>query len=123
MIAKVVTWGSDREQAIRRMQRALREYEIGGFKTNIPFLRTLVLHPDFLSGKIHTRYIDDHPELAKKKPMELPLEVIFGIAAWDKISGGGALSRRGKPAVGGKPAESISPWKRQGMMDLLNQRY
>ncbi len=39
MVAKLIVWDADREQATRRMLRALHEYEIGGLKTLLPFHR------------------------------------------------------------------------------------
>lgn len=58
MIAKVITWGKTREEAIRRMRVALAEYHIGGIKTNIPLHQLLLHDPDFVAGKIHTRYLE-----------------------------------------------------------------
>ncbi len=58
LVAKVIAYGRTREEAIRRMDMALSEYQIGGIKTNIP-LHHLILHdPDFLAGNLHTRYLD-----------------------------------------------------------------
>jgi acetyl-CoA carboxylase biotin carboxylase subunit len=59
LLAKVVTWGPDRHTAIRRMARALAEYRIEGVATNIPFLRQLMAHPDFLAGHFHTHWLEE----------------------------------------------------------------
>ena len=53
-----LSWGSDREQAILRLVRALREYEIGGLKTTIPALLWLLRDVDFLGGRINTTFLD-----------------------------------------------------------------
>jgi acetyl-CoA carboxylase biotin carboxylase subunit len=58
LIAKVITVGPTREEAIRRMQGALREYHIGGIKTNIPLHQQILQDPEFLAGNVHTRYLD-----------------------------------------------------------------
>ena len=58
MVSKLVAWGIDRTQAIDRMARALTEYEVGGVKTTIPFFRWLLRHPDFVAGRIDTRFLD-----------------------------------------------------------------
>ncbi len=50
LLVKLTTWGSTLEKAVRRMDRALREFRVRGVKTNIPFLENLILHPTFLSG-------------------------------------------------------------------------
>ncbi|MFS8513239.1 MAG: acetyl-CoA carboxylase biotin carboxylase subunit, partial [Planifilum fulgidum] len=48
MIAKLIVWGKDRDEAIRRMVRALSEFAIEGVKTTIPFHLKLLNHPKFL---------------------------------------------------------------------------
>ena len=60
IIAKVITYGEDRDQAIHRMRRTLNEYKIGGVKTTLPFFQALLAHPAFLEGKLHTDFIDEH---------------------------------------------------------------
>lgn len=51
------------EQAVRKMERALKEFRIRGVQTNIPFLSNVVSHPIFLSGEAKTTFIDTTPEL------------------------------------------------------------
>jgi pyruvate carboxylase len=40
--------------------RALREFNIAGVRTNIGLLQNVLRHPDFVAGRIHTRFIEDH---------------------------------------------------------------
>jgi len=58
LIAKLVTWGNTREAAIARMSRALREYQVLGIKTTIPFFLWLMRQPDYLAGRYDTTYLD-----------------------------------------------------------------
>ncbi len=58
MVSKLVTWGDDRAEALARMRRALDEYRVGGIKTNLPFHRRLVRHPQFLAGEYDTGFIE-----------------------------------------------------------------
>ena len=58
LISKVIAWGEDRQQAIRRMTRALSEYEIGGLKTTIPFFQWILHDPDFLAARMDTTLLD-----------------------------------------------------------------
>ncbi len=62
MISKLIAWGATREQAIRRMIRALKEYQLGGIKTNIGFLIRVLQHPDFVAGKLTTTFINEHAD-------------------------------------------------------------
>ena len=60
MIAKLSTWGQDREQARRRMESALRQCIVLGPTTNIAFLRDLLAHPAFVAGATHTGFLPEH---------------------------------------------------------------
>jgi propionyl-CoA carboxylase alpha chain len=63
MIAKLITHGVDREQAIARMRDALNAFVIRGVSTNIPFQAALMQHPRFVSGNFNTGLIaDEYPE-------------------------------------------------------------
>ncbi|MEX0730807.1 MAG: acetyl-CoA carboxylase biotin carboxylase subunit [Aquisalimonadaceae bacterium] len=57
MVGKLICWGRDREEAIERMLRALKETEIEGVKTTADFHRRLIDHPAFRSGKINTGFV------------------------------------------------------------------
>ena len=59
MIAKLITWGENRVEAILRMRRALREYQVRGIKTNISFHQWILRHPRFMSGDFNTGFIDE----------------------------------------------------------------
>ena len=60
MIAKLSTWGQNREQARRRMESALRQCVVLGPTTNIAFLRDLLAHPAFIAGATHTGFLSEH---------------------------------------------------------------
>jgi acetyl-CoA carboxylase, biotin carboxylase subunit len=59
MIAKLVVWGRDREEAVRRLAIALDEFQVEGIKTNIPFLRRMVRHPRYISGDVSTAFVPE----------------------------------------------------------------
>jgi 3-methylcrotonyl-CoA carboxylase alpha subunit len=58
MIAKVIATAETRDLAIARLTAALREFEIGGVRTNLPFLISLLEHPAFRAGAIDTAFLD-----------------------------------------------------------------
>ena len=59
MIAKLIVWGEERAEAIRRLKRALREYQVRGVKTNIPFHQWMLRHPQFIEGDVYTGFVDE----------------------------------------------------------------
>jgi acetyl-CoA carboxylase, biotin carboxylase subunit len=58
MIAKVITYGSTREEAISRMKRALAEFVIEGIHTTIPFHLKLLSHEQFVDGQFNTKFLE-----------------------------------------------------------------
>lgn len=58
MLAKVLTCGRDRTEAIQRMERALAAYRVEGVRTNLPLLRALVSHPTFRTGAVTTDFLE-----------------------------------------------------------------
>ncbi|WP_134701536.1 acetyl-CoA carboxylase biotin carboxylase subunit [Ammoniphilus sp. YIM 78166] len=60
MVAKLIVWGKDREEAIQRMKRALGEFVIDGVKTTIPFHLKLLEHEAFVSGEFNTKFLETY---------------------------------------------------------------
>lgn len=63
LLVKACVHGPNFDQAIKKMTRALIEFRIRGVKTNIPFLKNVIQHPEFISGDAKTTFIDNTPEL------------------------------------------------------------
>ncbi|KXG43288.1 acetyl-CoA carboxylase biotin carboxylase subunit [Tepidibacillus infernus] len=61
MIAKLIVWGRDRDEAISRMKRALDEFTVEGVKTTIPFHLKLLNHELFIKGDFDTKFLEKHP--------------------------------------------------------------
>ena len=60
MISKLIAWAETREEAIKRMKRALYNYKITGIKTSIKFLERIMETPDFVEGQYNTHFIEDN---------------------------------------------------------------
>lgn len=58
MVAKLIAWGHTREEAIRRLRRALDEYSLTGIKTNIPLHKSILEEPKFLDGSYTTQFLE-----------------------------------------------------------------
>ncbi|WJZ00849.1 Biotin carboxylase [Corynebacterium hansenii] len=68
MLVKLTCRGKDLPAAVARARRALAEFRIRGVATNLGFLRALLEEPDFLSGRVSTSFIADHPALLAGRP-------------------------------------------------------
>jgi acetyl-CoA carboxylase biotin carboxylase subunit len=58
LISKLMAWGADRDQALSRLRRALREYHVSGVRTTVPFFRWLLQQTAFEMGEFHTGSVD-----------------------------------------------------------------
>ncbi|MCP4126564.1 MAG: acetyl/propionyl/methylcrotonyl-CoA carboxylase subunit alpha, partial [Gammaproteobacteria bacterium] len=79
MIAKLVTYGKNRKNAISRMQDALDAYYIRGVQHNISFLNALMVHPRFIEGRLTTNFIaEEYPDgfNAEMVPQDDPAKTI-----------------------------------------------
>jgi pyruvate carboxylase len=68
LLVKVTARGPDLRSAAARAARAVAELRVRGVSTNQSFLRALLRHPDFLAGRVHTTFVDEHPELISADP-------------------------------------------------------
>ena len=106
MVAKLITWGQSRDQAIRRMRRALRDYKILGIHNNIPFLLAIIRHPKFLEGDLHTTFLDENTDLFEQEPKRHAEIAAVVATLLDQARKGSAVNGRAT----GTPASS-SAWK------------
>ncbi len=92
LLSKLIAWGNSREETIARLRRALDEYTITGIRTNVSLFRRILTEPEFLSGEIHTKWLDQL--LARPRPPAVPPRPGHGTSRRDR--------RRllGKPATG-----------------------
>jgi 3-methylcrotonyl-CoA carboxylase alpha subunit len=74
MIAKLIAHGETRAEALSRLAEALRETDVGGVTTNLPFLRWLVGHPLVRAGRVTTAFLTENPPLSEP-PAAAPAEV------------------------------------------------
>jgi len=70
MVAKLITYGSSREEAIQTMKRALDEFIVEGVKTTIPFHREIMDHQVFKSGEFNTNFLEENPIVEKAEERE-----------------------------------------------------
>jgi acetyl-CoA carboxylase biotin carboxylase subunit len=66
MIAKLIVYGRDREETIRRLTRALEEFVVEGMKTTVPLHQRIVRDPDFLAGDYTIKWLEQWLEDQKQ---------------------------------------------------------
>ena len=95
LLEKVTAWAPTPEEAVARMDRALREYRIRGVATNLTFLEALLNHPDFIANRYTTRFIDNTPALFQvRKRRDRATKLLRYIA---DVTVNGHPETRGKP--------------------------
>ena len=96
LLVKVTARGHDPDEAIRRMDRALREFRIRGVATNLAFLENVIAHPAFKSGQCTTRFLDTTPELFRFQPRRDRASRLLSFI--------GEVTVNGNPEMKGRPA-------------------
>jgi 3-methylcrotonyl-CoA carboxylase alpha subunit len=112
MIAKLITWGGDRDEAIRRMQAALAETDVIGVKTNLGFLQQLVKHQAFIDGATDTGFIPRHRAMLMVDEKNCPDEALIAAALFE-------LSREEAGAGNGVWDSKAGWWLNRGAMRQL----
>jgi acetyl-CoA carboxylase biotin carboxylase subunit len=116
LLAKLIGYGSDREQAIAPLTRALDEYFVGGIKTNIALFRRILADPDFRAGKLDTGFLDrllqQEPADRKqddRKQDDPPMEQVAAIAAGIFAMLGASADVVRERAGGASPEKAVIP--------------
>ena len=107
LIAKLITWGDSRAEAVQRMRRALEEYRIVGIKTSIPFYQRLLDSFLFMSGRLDTDFMEKaHIPSEEEAPDQLRAAAIAATLWYHRHSQ--------KPALQGSTSATTagSNWKR-----------
>ncbi len=81
MISKLTAWGRTRPEAIRRMARALEEYDVAGVETTIPFCQFVMQHEAFRSGNFSTHFVEQHYDPANLHKHHPDVEQAAALAA------------------------------------------
>ena len=106
MIAKLITHGKNREEAIQRMNKAIDEYQITGVETTLDFCKYTINHPVFKDSSFDTNfvknYFTDPSVLDNHNEDEEMVAAIFAALEFEN-------HKKAPNAVGGK--SSVSKWK------------
>jgi acetyl/propionyl-CoA carboxylase alpha subunit len=119
MISKLIAWGGNRDEAIRRMRRALSEYAIAGVRTTIPFCLWVLHHPKFCAGEFDTHFVQnefrDLRLSATNGKTDLTAAALAAVLHRESQSTGAAAS------VATNSHTHISAWKWRGWKQRQHQ--
>jgi len=127
LLAKLIGYGENREQAISRLLRALYEYFVGGIKTNASLFRRILKDPDFRAGNIDTGFLDRLlTKPSNETDVRRPIVAAIGAAIFATTDPKATLT--GGPAsavpMNGNTASpaAISNWRRTARAEILRER-
>ncbi|MFZ1009073.1 MAG: acetyl-CoA carboxylase biotin carboxylase subunit [Candidatus Sulfotelmatobacter sp.] len=120
LLAKLISYGTDRNQAIARLTRAINEYFVGGIKTNISLFRRILRDGDFCAAKLDTGFLDRMLKRPEDMPLDSKSAEVAAIAAGmfamlGSASGVNGTSDRGSQAVD----NPVSKWRSASRSEVL----
>ena len=109
LLAKLITYGEDRTDALNKMYWALTNYTVLGVETNIEFLRDIINHKKFREGKITTHFIQENfdPDWVSRSRRGIPLEILIAAILHDKFAVEPVITN-------GDNKKQLSPWQMLG---------
>jgi pyruvate carboxylase len=108
LLEKVTAWAPTPQEAINRMDRALREFRIRGVATNLTFLEAIIGHEKFRNNTYTTKFIDNTPELFEQvKRADRATKLVTYIA---DVTVNGHPETKGRPQPPADAAPPIVPW-------------
>ena len=108
MIAKLIVWDEDRDRALLRLQRALREYLIVGPTTNLDYLHRLATHKDFVRANLSTQFIEQHGDALLKPVPAFPTTMATELG---HACIGAALTLHQQPSELANPWQAGNAWR------------
>jgi len=108
LLAKLITWGWDRAEAVERMAAALRRTAVLGVVTNLARLQAIVGHPAFRKGELHTAFLEEHLR-ETRAPACPPAEAVAAAVA---------VVQRARPQARARAVAAPDPWASLGQWRL-----
>lgn len=124
LLVKVTAWAQTPDQAIKRMDRALREFRVRGVSTNIDFVINLLKHPTFLDDTYTTKFIDTTADLFSFKKRQDRATKILTYLADITVNGHPETAGRKMPPAQARPPVPPAPLAEPapGTRNLLEEK-
>ena len=114
MLAKLTAWAPTRDLSLRRMEVALTQFLALGVVTNIPLLRAVLRHPQFLRGEYDTGFLEWNPAVTSPVMSGESRTLVRALAAWAAQRPVGPVAS----SAGGDMRVKVSPWQSAGEQRL-----
>jgi acetyl-CoA carboxylase biotin carboxylase subunit len=115
LLAKLIGYGADRNEAIAKLQRALSEYFVGGIRTNLSLFRRILRDPDFIAAKLDTGFLERMLKRQEASPATLtePGVTEAAVIGAGLFAALGSVAREGseRPVANGSDSHTHSKWK------------
>jgi len=122
LLAKLIGYGTDRNQAIARLTRALGEYFVGGIKTNISLFRRILRDADFCDAKLDTGFLDRMLKRPEDAPQDSTSADVAAIAA-GMFAVLGSASPGAEKVTSGRGSQAVdnpvSKWRSASRSEVL----
>ena len=116
MLAKLTAWAPTRELSLRRMEAALSRFQVLGVVTNIPLLRAVVAHPQFLRGEYDTGFLESEPAVTRPHLDGETRAMAGALAAWASAGPVASQSPAAPQSSTARPGRlaGVGPWQSAG---------
>jgi acetyl-CoA carboxylase, biotin carboxylase subunit len=120
LLAKLIGYGTDREQAISHLARALNEYFVGGIRTNVSLFRRILRDPDFHAARMDTGFLDHMMKRTEDKRADTKAAEAAAVAAGIFVALGSAEpAKNGADGHHNSQRENLSNWKATSRREAL----
>jgi acetyl-CoA carboxylase biotin carboxylase subunit len=116
LLAKLITWGETRGEALLRMRRALAEYKIMGLKTNLPFHQKLIDSTRFQGGRYDTQFVEGFMDMQDEGSNPDLVEVAAIMATLVEHQ-----QRQQASQIVARPKRDASNWKWVGRWERIHR--
>lgn len=113
MIAKLIAYGSTREDARRTLLQGLKRFAILGIRTNIPYLTRILASDIFITGKFDTQFLESHPDAFPQPHDQASIELAAALAGAFSQSQQMRKSDLSGPSVPRSPWDTLTGWRQQ----------
>jgi acetyl-CoA carboxylase biotin carboxylase subunit len=122
LLAKLIGYGTDREQAMARLTRALDEYFVGGIKTNLSLFRRILRDAAFQAARLDTGFLDRMLKRTDDQPVDPKVPEVAAIAAgfFEALGAGDSGTGNGAAGSVSHKSDRESNWKSEGRSEALH---